>query len=216
MARINFKETYGKRRAEEDKTSENRTRKDNFTSRMAKDLDRTAGEKTAAEEWSEKTSGTNKTDQATSVSKDSSASRKAGSASSARKEDGQKRRPAASSSAEENPIKKTSVNIKRTSLNFLAAYSRLNGLNQNDYLTQIIKEAMKKKKEPSPDLTAAKVIRHEENTVVKAIQIRESELNWLKRMAALNMRSISAYLDDLIEEKAEAVKKGADGDKKGE
>ena len=213
MARINFKETYGKRRAEEDKTSESRTRKDNFTSRMAKDLDRTAVEKTAAEEWSEKTSGTNK---AASASKDSSAARKAGSAASARKEDGQKRRPAASSSAEENPIKKTSVNIKRTSLNFLAAYSRLNGLNQNDYLTQIIKEAMKKKKEPSPDLTAAKVIRHEENTVVKAIQIRESELNWLKRMAALNMRSISAYLDDLIEEKAEAVKKGADGGKKGE
>lgn len=96
------------------------------------------------------------------------------------------------------PIKKTSITIQRSSLNFLAYSSKVEGLNQPEYLTLLLLEEMDKPV-AQPDFNSVAEKRNTIGTITKGIQLPESICNWAKKRSALEMKNMSEYIDDLLQ-----------------
>lgn len=96
------------------------------------------------------------------------------------------------------PIKKTSITIQRSSLNYLAYSSKIEGLNQPEYLTMLLLEEMDKPATP-PDFNTVAEKRSTIGTITKGIQLPESICNWAKKRSALEMKNMSEYMDDLLQ-----------------
>lgn len=98
-------------------------------------------------------------------------------------------------------VKKTSLRIQRSSLNYLAYASKINNMNQNDYLSSILEVDAVDTKASKPDFNAVVEKRHVIDTVVKGVQLPEDILNKAKHQAALEMKSLSEYIDDILQKR---------------
>lgn len=96
------------------------------------------------------------------------------------------------------PIKKTSITIQRSSLNYLAYSSKIEGLTQPEYLTMLLLEEMDKPV-TQPDFNIVVEKRSTIGTITKGIQLPESICNWTKKRSALEMKNMSEYMDDLLQ-----------------
>lgn len=98
-------------------------------------------------------------------------------------------------------IKTTSVSIHRKSLNYLAYMAKLSSVNQNDYLASLLISVRESSGKIKPDFNAVRTKRDTVDMVVKGIKLPEDILLWTKSRAALEMKSISEFIDDLLLDK---------------
>lgn len=103
--------------------------------------------------------------------------------------------------ASDTVIKTTSVSIHRKSLNYLAYMAKLSSVNQNDYLASLLISVKETSGKINPDFNAVRTKRDTVDMVVKGIKLPEDILLWTKSRAALEMKSISEFIDDLLLDK---------------
>lgn len=99
------------------------------------------------------------------------------------------------------PIKSTSVSIHRNALNYLAYMAKLSPDNQNDYLASLLNEERASSNNIKPDFNAVRTKRDTVDMVVKGIKLPEDIFQWVKERAAMEMKSVSEYIDDLLLDK---------------
>lgn len=105
-------------------------------------------------------------------------------------------------------ICQTSVSIQQSSANFLRYWSKKNGVNQDTGLAQIISEEMQTGIEQIPDFFAMVERRSRTGCVSKSIRLPEKILTFAKEQAANEMKTLGAYVDDLLQKRMKEVQSG--------
>lgn len=93
----------------------------------------------------------------------------------------------------------SSVTIQRSSANFLAYKAKRDGDNRDTCLAKMLLVEMKNDVVNLPDFDAVVERRSISGCVSKTIRLPETIMNWAKEHAALEMKSLSAYIDEVLQ-----------------
>ena len=96
-------------------------------------------------------------------------------------------------------ISTSSVTIQRSSANFLAYKAKMDGDNRDTCLAKMLMVEMKNDVVNLPDFDAVVEKRSTSGCVSKTIRLPETIMNWAKDHAAHEMKSLSAYIDEVLQ-----------------
>lgn len=101
---------------------------------------------------------------------------------------------------DENSITTTSIGIQQSSLNYLAYISKMQGKNRSAYLTDIIRKDLSSGESVKPDFFTDVEKVQKKNKVNRSFSIQASVLCAAKKRAIAQMKTLSDYVDDLLQE----------------
>ena len=109
-------------------------------------------------------------------------------------------KPEVKEKAPEQPkiLKKTSVVISRSSLNYLSVLSKFTETTQNEVIADLISTDIEVNGIGKPDFTKITSRQERTDVLTKAIIIPEDVLKKGKKKAAILLQSFSIYVDNLI------------------
>lgn len=93
----------------------------------------------------------------------------------------------------------SSVTIQRSSANFLAYKAKMDGDNRDTCLAKMLLVEMKNDVVNLPNFDAVVERRSISGCVSKTIRLPETIMNWAKDHAAHEMKSLSAYIDEVLQ-----------------
>lgn len=96
-------------------------------------------------------------------------------------------------------VKATSITIQQSSANFLAYKTKMIGENRDTCLAMIISKDLESGENAVPDFFAPVEKKQRIDCVNKSVRLPADILDKAKRKAAVEMKTLSGYIDDLLQ-----------------
>lgn len=107
--------------------------------------------------------------------------------------------------AQASDVRATTITIQQSSANFLAYKTKMIGENRDTCLAMFITRDLESGKNAVPDFFAPVDKKQRTDCVTKSIRLPADLLEKAKRKAAIEMKTLSVYIDDLLQEEIKKV-----------
>lgn len=101
--------------------------------------------------------------------------------------------------AQASDVKATTISIQQSSANFLAYKTKMIGENRDTCLAMIISKDLESGENAVPDFFAPVEKKQRIDCVNKSVRLPADILDKAKRKAAVEMKTLSGYIDDLLQ-----------------